>query len=69
MASPSPLGSNSPQLPLVFEKINTLTLDGLRHGHFDITITCEVINTGKRRITIKAGNSHQYVISKDELEV
>jgi hypothetical protein len=30
--------------------------EGLEHGFFDFSITCDVIKDGKRRLTIKAGN-------------
>ncbi len=40
---------------------------GLEHGFFDFSITCEVIKEGKRRLTIKAGKSYQFVIPQQEV--
>lgn len=40
--------------------------DGLRHGFFEFTLTCEVVGQERRRLTLKAGKSHQFLISKDE---
>jgi hypothetical protein len=40
--------------------------DGLRHGHFDFRLTSEVITQERRRFTLRAGKSHQFVIPKDE---
>ena len=41
--------------------------EGLRHGFFDFAITCELVNGRKRRLTIKTGKSHQFIISEDDL--
>lgn len=43
-------------------------LDGLRHGYFEFRVTCEVIGHGRRRLTLHAGKSHQFVIPSDECE-
>jgi hypothetical protein len=40
--------------------------DGLRHGFFEFTLTCEVVGQERRRLTLRAGKSHQFVLSKDE---
>lgn len=42
-------------------------LDGLRHGFFEYSVTCEVVKDGKRRLTIKAGKSHQFIIPEEDL--
>jgi hypothetical protein len=42
--------------------------DGLRHGFFKYTVTCEVVAHGRRRLTFTAGKSHQFVIPKDECD-
>jgi hypothetical protein len=49
------------------EKLEQVVLDGIRHGFFDYRIVCEVINGEKRRLTITAGKSHQFVIPPEEL--
>ena len=40
--------------------------DGLRHGYFEYTLTCEIIGRDRRRLTLRAGKSHQFVIPKEE---
>ena len=40
--------------------------EGLRHGYFEYALTCEVIGQERRRLTLRAGKSHQFVIPKDE---
>ncbi len=41
--------------------------DGLKHGFFDLVVTCETVQDRKRRLTIKAGKSHKFTIREDEL--
>jgi hypothetical protein len=43
-------------------------VDGLRHGFFEFTITCEIVKDRKRRLVVKAGKSEQFTIAADELE-
>ena len=40
--------------------------DGLRHGFFEFTLTCEIVGQERRRLTLRAGKSHQFVIPKEE---
>lgn len=42
--------------------------DGLRHGFFDLAVTCETVNGKKRRLTIKAGKNHRFIIPEEEIE-
>jgi hypothetical protein len=42
--------------------------EGLRHGYFDLTVTCEMVNGKKRRLTIKAGKNHRFMIPEEEIE-
>ena len=42
--------------------------DGLEHGFFDMEVSCELIKGRKRRLTIRAGKCHQFVISQEELQ-
>lgn len=69
MSSPNFTPNKTPELPLAQNKVHEIILDGLRHGHFEITVGCETIQQGKRRLSIKAGKSHQFIISKEELEI
>ena len=49
-------------------RLETEVLEGLKHGFFDFSISCEVVKEGKRRLTIKAGKSYQFVIPEQELQ-
>ncbi len=40
---------------------------GLSHGFFEYGLTCEIINANKRRLTIKAGKSYQFIIPVEDL--
>jgi len=40
--------------------------DGLRHGFFEFALTCEITTQQRRRLTLKAGKTHQFVIPKEE---
>jgi hypothetical protein len=41
--------------------------EGLEHGFFEMSVSCEVIKDEKRRLIIRAGKSYQFVISAQEL--
>jgi hypothetical protein len=41
-------------------------LDGLRHGYFEVTVSCEVIAQGRRRLVLRAGKSYQFVVPPDD---
>ena len=42
--------------------------EGLLHGFFDYSMSCEVVRGGKRRFTLRAGKSHRFVIPEEELD-
>jgi hypothetical protein len=42
--------------------------DGLRHGFFELTVTCELVKGKKRGLTIKAGKNHRFTIPEEEIE-
>lgn len=64
MSSPK----NVNQRERMLRKLNEIVLDGLEHGFFEYTVTCELMNNQKRRLVIKAGKSHQFTIPPDDLE-
>jgi hypothetical protein len=39
----------------------------VRHGFFEYSIACEIVKGTKRRIVVRAGKSHKFMISEDEL--
>lgn len=58
----------SSQYAQALAKLEQVVLEGLRHGHFECSVACELINGKKRRLVIKAGKSHQYIIPPEELD-
>lgn len=42
--------------------------EGLAHGFFEMTVAAEIVPGKKRRLTIRAGKSYQFVIPHEELE-
>lgn len=56
-----------PQAQKALDSLIDVVLDGLNHGFFDYSISCEVGNKGKRMVVIKAGKSHRFTIPEEEL--
>jgi len=50
------------------ERLTREVNDGLRHGFFEMTVACKMVNGRKRRLTIKAGKNHLFTIPEDEIE-
>ena len=68
-ATPTPSVQESPSaasLDRALSRLLTEIHEGLRHGYFEYVLTCEVIGQERRRLTLRAGKSHQFVIPKDE---
>lgn len=57
----------SRQIRQALERIERLVVDGLKHGFFDYSIHCEIVNGGKRQLVIRAGKSHQFTIPEAEM--
>jgi hypothetical protein len=41
-------------------------VDGLRHGYFEFSLTCDVIPHGRRRLVLHAGKSYQFVLAAED---
>jgi hypothetical protein len=65
-AKPAKMGGNPRDA--MFARLMEIVLDGLQHGFFDCQVTCEVVQDRKRRVTIKAGKSHQFMIRAEDLQ-
>ena len=55
------------QIREALDRLEGLVLDGLKHGFFDYSITCEIGKGGKRHLVIGAGKSHKFTIPADEV--
>jgi hypothetical protein len=51
----------------VLAHLERILTEGLRHGFFECSINCEVVNGGKRQLLIRAGKSHKFTIPEEEL--
>jgi len=49
------------------DRLESLVLDGLKHGFFDYSIACEIGTGGKRHLVIRAGKSHKFTIPPDQV--
>lgn len=50
------------------QRIEALVIDGLRHGHFEYTLACDIGSGGKRQLVIRAGKSHKFLIAPEEVQ-
>ncbi len=55
------------QVREALDRLRGLVVDGLKHGFFEYSISCEVGNKGKRQLVIRAGKSHKFTIPEEEL--
>jgi hypothetical protein len=60
--------NDKPVLDQALERLTREVRDGLRHGHFELTIVGEIVKGRKRGLTIKAGKSHRFTIPEEEIE-
>lgn len=49
-------------------KIEAEVREGVSHGHFDLSISCKIANSGKRELVVKAGKNHRFLIPEGELK-
>ncbi len=63
----NPGNGYSGQMRAALDRLRGLVVDGLKHGFFDYSISCEVGNKGKRQLVIRAGKSHKFTIPEDDL--
>jgi hypothetical protein len=59
--------AKSGQVREALDRLEGLVVDGLKHGFFDYSITCEVSNGGKRQLVIREGKSHKFTIPEEEV--
>jgi hypothetical protein len=63
-----PSNSSGGVLNPALQRVLATIHEGLRHGHFEYRLTCEVIGRGRRRLILHAGKNYQFVIPADECE-
>ncbi len=66
-ATKPPTAGGAPQLSEALAQLETLVIDGLRHGFCEYAITCELGKGGKRHLVIRAGKSHKFTIPEHEV--
>jgi hypothetical protein len=55
------------QLSEALDLLKGIVIDGLKHGFFDCSISCEIANGGKRQLVIRAGKSYKFTIPVEEM--
>jgi hypothetical protein len=56
------LRSYSEPVRSALDFIEGLLIEGIRHGHFDYSLTCEMGTNGRRLLIVRAGKSHKFTI-------
>jgi hypothetical protein len=59
--------AKSGQVREALDRLEGLVVEGLKHGFFEYSIACEIAKGGKRQLMIRAGKSHKFTISEDEV--
>lgn len=49
------------------EFLENLLVEGLKHGHFEYAINCEIGNNGRRLLIIRAGKRYKFTISETDV--
>jgi hypothetical protein len=62
------VSSGSGRLHVALKRVLAEIHAGLCHGHFEYTVTCEIVGQGKRRLILRAGKHYQFLIGADECE-
>jgi hypothetical protein len=54
-----------PTLDQALDKILSEIQAGLEHGFFHFALTCDIVSSGRRRLTLRAGKNHQFLIPRE----
>jgi hypothetical protein len=57
----------SDQVRSALDLIEGLVVEGIKHGHFDYTVSCEMGTGGRRLLIVKAGKSHKFSIMEADV--
>jgi hypothetical protein len=55
------------QIATALADIQTVIVDGLRHGFFEYSIACVIVSGGKRQLLLRAGKFYKFTIPQDEV--
>jgi hypothetical protein len=47
--------------------IGNLIVEGIKHGHFDYSVTCETGTNGRRLLIVREGKSHKFSIMEADV--
>ena len=64
---PDAAKTGAPELRKAIELLSNLVLEGVEHGHFDYSVTCETAKQGRRMLIVRAGKSHKFAIEEEDL--
>ena len=64
----SPVPAQGTRTAEALVHLQHVVVDGLRHGFFECSVTCEIVSSGKRQLVIRSGKSHRFLIPRDELQ-
>jgi hypothetical protein len=53
-------------LDRALDRLRAEVLNGLRHGYFELVVSCEIISENRRRLTLKTGKSYRFIIPSDD---
>ena len=60
--SPHKTARYSEPVRSALDLVESLIVEGLRHGHFDYSLTCELGTNGRRLLIVKAGKTHKFTV-------
>jgi hypothetical protein len=64
---PNALRHYSAPVQAALDLVRNLLVEGIKHGHFDYSITCETGTGGRRLLVVKAGKSHKFSIMEPDV--
>ena len=56
-----------PQLQAALDQLVFAVKEGARHGFFEVHVTCEIGNGGKRQMVIHAGKNYRFTFPVNEI--
>jgi hypothetical protein len=59
---------SAPPLESALARLMAEIHEGLRHGHFKMGITCEVVSAGRRSLVVESGRTYRFLIAEAELQ-